>query len=64
VLTDKATNLKLIANGMLDEGLKGRKIYVCENLSLDKERIRMFDVSSVQKVRVSELNVIIILNDE
>ena len=64
VLTDKANNLKLIANGLLDEGLKDRKIYVCENLSLDKERIRMFDVSSVQKARVSELNVIIILDDE
>ncbi len=64
VLTDKATNLKLIANELLNEGLKDRKIYVCENLSLDKERIRMFDVSSVQKARVSELNVIIILDDK
>jgi precorrin-6y C5,15-methyltransferase (decarboxylating) CbiE subunit len=64
VLTDKTNNLKLIANGLLNEGLKDRKIYVCENLSLNKERIRVFDVSSMQKARVSELNVIIIIDDE
>ncbi len=64
VLTDNTSNLKLIANGLLNEGLKDRKIYICENLSLDKERIREFDVFSVQKAQVSGLNVIIILEDE
>lgn len=64
VLTDKTNNLKLIANGLLNEGLKDRKIYICENLSLDKERIREFDVSSAQKARIRGLNVIIILDDE
>jgi precorrin-6y C5,15-methyltransferase (decarboxylating) CbiE subunit len=64
VLTDKTNNLKLIANGLLNGGLKDRKIYICENLSLDKERIRKFDVFSLQKARIRGLNVIIILDDE
>ncbi len=64
VLTDNTNNLKLIANGLLNEGLKDRKIYICENLSLDKERIREFDVSSAQKARIRGLNVIIILGNE
>ncbi len=64
VLTDNTNNLKLIANGLLNEGLKDRKIYICENLSLDKERIREFDVISAQKARIRGLNVIIILGNE
>jgi len=64
LLTDNTNNLKLIANGLLNEGLKDRKIYICENLSLDKERIRKFDVFSLQKARIRGLNVIIILDDE
>jgi len=40
VLTDNSNNVKLIARKLLDAGLKDRKIYVCENLSLEKERIR------------------------
>ena len=64
VLTDNSNNVKLIARRLLDEGLKGRKVYVCENLSLDKERIREFDVSSLLKVQVKGLNVIIILDED
>ncbi|MFQ5715076.1 MAG: precorrin-6y C5,15-methyltransferase (decarboxylating) subunit CbiE [Candidatus Scalinduaceae bacterium] len=64
VLTDNTNNLKLIANGLLNEGLKDRKIYICENLSLDKQRIREFDAFSAQKARIRGLNVIIILGNE
>ncbi len=64
VLTDNSNDVKLIARRLLDEGLKERKIYVCENLSMDKERIREFDVASLQGVQVKGLNVIIILDEE
>ena len=64
VLTDNSNNVKLIARKLLDEGFKERKVYVCENLSLDKERIREFDVTSLLKVQVKGLNVIIILDEE
>jgi|TARA_B100002003_G_scaffold149671_1_gene138725 precorrin-6y C5,15-methyltransferase (decarboxylating) CbiE subunit len=64
VLTDNSNSVKLIARRLLDEGLKERKVYVCENLSLDKERIREFDVTSLLKVQVKGLNVIIILDEE
>ncbi|MGR3173064.1 MAG: precorrin-6y C5,15-methyltransferase (decarboxylating) subunit CbiE [Candidatus Scalindua sp.] len=64
VLTDNSNNVKLIARKLLDEGLKERKVFVCENLSMDKERIREFDVSSLLKVQVKGLNVIIILDEE
>jgi precorrin-6B methylase 1 len=64
VLTDNSNNVKLIARRLLDEGLKERKVYVCENLSLDNERIREFDVTSLLKAQVKGLNVIIILDEE
>ncbi|GAX59546.1 precorrin-6B methylase 1 [Candidatus Scalindua japonica] len=63
ILTDNANSVKLIARKLIDSGLKSRKIYVCENLSLEKERIREFDVSSIMKIRVSDLTVIIILDE-
>ena len=64
VLTDNSNNVKLIAKKLLETGVKERKIFVCENLSLEEERIREFDVSSILKIRVSDLNVIIFLNEE
>jgi precorrin-6y C5,15-methyltransferase (decarboxylating) CbiE subunit len=64
VLTDNSNNVKLIARKLLDAGLKDRKIYVCENLSLEKERIREFDASSILKIQVRDLNVIIFLDED
>ena len=64
VLTDNSNNVKLIARKLLDAGLKDRKIYVCENLTLEKERIREFDVSSIRKIQVRDLNVIIFLDED
>ena len=64
VLTDNANNVKLIAKKLLETGIKDRKVFVCENLSLEKERIREFDVSSILKIRVSDLNVVIFLDEE
>ncbi len=64
VLTDNSNNVKLIARKLLDIGMKERKVYVCENLSLENERIREFDVSSILKIRVRDLNVIIFLDEE
>ena len=64
VLTDNSNNVKLIAKKLLETGVKERKIFVCENLSLEEERIREFDVSSILKIRVSDLNVIIFLNED
>jgi precorrin-6y C5,15-methyltransferase (decarboxylating) CbiE subunit len=64
VLTDNANNVKLIARKLLEIGLKEKKIFVCENLSLETERIREFDVSSILKVQVKDLNVIIFLDED
>jgi len=64
VLTDNANNVKLIAKKLLETGIKEKRIFVCENLSLEKERIREFDVSSILKIRVSDLNVIIFLDED
>ena len=64
ILTDNSNNVTVIAKKLLEEGLKDRKIFVCENLSLAQERIREFDVTSILKIRVSDLNVIIILDED
>ncbi len=64
ILTDISNNVRVIAKKLLEEGLKDRKIFVCENLSLEKERIREFDVTSIMKIQVRDLNVIIILDED
>ncbi len=64
ILTDNSNNVRVIARRLLEEGLKDRKIFVCENLSLENERIREFDVTSILKIRVRDLNVIIILDED
>ncbi len=63
VLTDNSNNVKLIARKLLESGVKDRKIFICENLSLEKERIREFDVSAISKIQVRDLNVIIFLDE-
>ncbi len=64
ILTDNSNNVRVIARKLIDEGLKDRKIIICENLSLEKERIREFDVTSILKIQVRDLNVIIILDED
>ncbi len=64
VLTDKANNLKLIYKGLMSEGIRDRMVYVCEDLSLKTERIRCFKLTSIQRVHVRGLNVIIIVDEE
>ena len=63
VLTDKSNSLRLIAKNMSKEGLGNRKLFICENLSLNKEKIREIEVNSIDKVQVKGLNVIIILDE-
>ncbi len=64
VLTDNSNNVRVIAKKLLEEGLKDRKIFVCENLSLENEKIREFDITSTLKIRAGDLNVIIILDED
>ncbi len=64
VLTDKSLNLKLIYRELMSEGIRDRMVYVCEDLSLKTERIRCFKLTSIQRVRVRGLNVIIIVDYE
>ena len=63
VLTDDSNNPKLISKGLLGEGIRDRTVYVCENLSLKMERIRKFKLTSLQRVQVRGLNVIIIIDE-
>lgn len=64
ILTDNSNNVRVIARRLIEEGLKDRKIFICENLSMEKERIREFDVTAILKIQVRDLNVIIVLDED
>lgn len=62
VLNDGEVSPRLLSHTLLRGGVKGRKIYLCENLSLENERIREFDLPSLGKVDTEGMNVVIFLD--
>jgi precorrin-6y C5,15-methyltransferase (decarboxylating) CbiE subunit len=62
VLTDPKNTPSVIARRLLDEGIHRRRMFVCENLSLPKERIREMDLTDAVNVKTSGAVVVIIKN--
>lgn len=61
VLTDNNNTPAVIAKQLLKNGIRERRIFVCENLSLPKERIREVDVTSALHLKTSGMVVVIIM---
>lgn len=63
VLTDPKNTPEVIARELVRAGLKGRKIYVCENLSYNDEKITEWDINSVPG-RVGSGGCVMVISDE
>jgi precorrin-6y C5,15-methyltransferase (decarboxylating) CbiE subunit len=63
VLNDAAVSPSLLCHFLRREGIKGKKVYICENLSLENERIRELDLSSLEEIEAEGMNVMIFLSE-
>ncbi|NBI06478.1 precorrin-6y C5,15-methyltransferase (decarboxylating) subunit CbiE [Senegalia massiliensis] len=64
ILTDKIWTPQKIAKELLDNGIEGRTIYIGENLSYPNEKIHSGSPEDIIKIKNSDLNVVVILQDE
>lgn len=62
VLTDHKNTPSIMARRLFEEGIRKRRMFVCENLSLPKERIREMDLTDAINIKTSGAVVVIIKN--
>lgn len=63
VLTDAVNTPELIARELISRRRAGFKVYLCENLGSDAERIRVTDVRGLLELEAAELNVLILIRE-
>ncbi len=63
VLNDAAVSPGFLCHFLRKEGIKDKKVFLCENLSLENERVRELDLSSLAEVEVEGMNVMIFLSE-
>ncbi|MFQ5861945.1 MAG: precorrin-6y C5,15-methyltransferase (decarboxylating) subunit CbiE [Candidatus Brocadiales bacterium] len=62
VLNDAAVSPKLLCRALQRGGVKGKKVYLCENLSLNNESIKEYDLTYLTKVHSDSMNVMIFVS--
>ena len=60
ILTDQKNTPAVIARRLLEDGIRDRIMYICENLSLPGERIRELDLASAVNIKTHGTSVVII----
>lgn len=60
ILTDHNNTPALIARRLLESGIRERRMFVCENLSLPEECIREMDLTSAVNIKTNGATVVII----
>ncbi|MFQ5957631.1 MAG: precorrin-6y C5,15-methyltransferase (decarboxylating) subunit CbiE [Candidatus Brocadiales bacterium] len=63
VLNDAAVSPKLVCHALQRGGVKEKKVYLCENLSLDNENIKEYNLSSLAKVNSDSMNVMVFVSE-
>jgi precorrin-6y C5,15-methyltransferase (decarboxylating) CbiE subunit len=63
VLNDSTFSPRLLCHLLRKEGIKGKKVYLCENLSLENERIQELDPVSLAEAEAEGMNVMIFLSE-
>lgn len=63
VLTDPHKNPGVIAGELADAGIKGKRIYVCENLSYEDERIGAYNLDDIP-ADVGKSGCVVVITDE
>lgn len=63
VLNDASISPKVVCHALKKHGVKGKKVYLCENLSLDSEDVREYDLTSLGKATPNGMNVMIFMSE-
>lgn len=63
VLNDAAISPKIVCHALQKNGVRGKKVYLCENLSLENESIRQYDLTSLAKVHSDSMNVMVFVSE-
>lgn len=63
VLNDSTVSPGFLCRYLRKEGIKGKRVYLCENLSLQNERVRELDLSSLAETAAEGMSVMIFLSE-
>ncbi|MGQ3683724.1 MAG: precorrin-6y C5,15-methyltransferase (decarboxylating) subunit CbiE [Candidatus Loosdrechtia sp.] len=63
ILTDDKNTPAVIARRLLKNGMRGRRMYVCENLSLPDERICEMDLTSALTIKTKGMVVVVVIRE-
>ncbi|MEE9514469.1 MAG: precorrin-6y C5,15-methyltransferase (decarboxylating) subunit CbiE [Candidatus Brocadiales bacterium] len=63
VLNDASISPTVVCHALKKHGVKGKKVYLCENLSLDSEDVREYDLTSLGKATPNGMNVMIFMSE-
>jgi len=63
ILTDDTNSPSRIARELLKGKISNRRVFLCENLTLDNERVREFSLEELKATRSSGLNVVILIKN-
>ncbi|MHB0870429.1 MAG: precorrin-6y C5,15-methyltransferase (decarboxylating) subunit CbiE [Chloroflexota bacterium] len=53
----------VVARGLMDAGVEGYRVYLCEDLGGPEERVREFDLEGLARVDTSLLNVVVLIRE-
>ncbi|MBI3754292.1 MAG: precorrin-6y C5,15-methyltransferase (decarboxylating) subunit CbiE [Deltaproteobacteria bacterium] len=64
IFTDPENTPAKIAKAMMDKGVEDYRVYVCEDLGTDKEKITEGTLAQIARKRFSPLNVMVLIRQE
>lgn len=64
ILTDGKNTPDAIARGLMDAGVEGYRVYLCEDLGGPGERVREFELKELARVETSLPNVVVLIGDD
>ncbi len=63
VLNDSGMSFRLLCHYLRKEGVEKRKVYLCENLSMENERVQELDLSTLEEMETEGMSVMIFLTE-
>jgi len=64
ILTGGENTPSAVARWLLDAGVEGYRVYLCEELGGPEERVREFDLRTLVGVETARMNLLVLLRDE
>ena len=63
VLNDTSVSPRIVCHALQKGGVKGKRVYLCENLSLENENIKEYDLASLGEAHSDSMNVMIFVSE-